>query len=356
MSNNRIIYAAEAVFVGPSPATGAQPSGSILQIHRVQSVGYDYTRSLEDVQQFGLFAPIDRIEQALPTVSMTTSYLATNVHNESGIGLNVNGTTTALANILNDTQKEKNYFIRLVPDGNSAVGYTAFDGGVIGIGNGVLSSYSAQGQVGGFPTAEFSIAALDCSWSLTSSAFDSPAIDPLDGTPINENVTLPFATTGVTGAGTHASVIRPGNITVDIDGAGFGVSGLCIQSYNLQMDFSLEPIVCLGSKFPTSREPTFPINSQLTVEANMRDIGTGRLSNLQCGDQKYDLSVTLRDNTCDGSDGEIKVWYSLKNATLESQSFQSSIGPSKSVTLNFSSPIGGPQETDRGLFISGARQ
>ncbi len=357
MANKQILYAAQALFVGPTPATGAQASGNILQLHRVQSVGYDFSRQLEDVQQYGNYAPIDRIELQLPQVSVNASYLATNVRNESGIGLYVGGDYTALKNILDDTQREKNYFLRIVPDGNGAAGYTGIDGGVVGFGNGVLASYQAQGQVGSFPTAQFTVAALDALWSQTSSNFDSPAINPNNGQPIAQSVTLPVATTGVAN---QLTVLRPGDVTLaasgfnGLAGVGFGISGLSIQSYNLQFDFNINPIQGLGDKFPTSREPQFPVNCQMSVEANMRELGTGRLSLLQCGDTKYDLTVTIRRPTCDGSLGENQIQYRLKQATLESQNFNTSIGPSKSVTLNFSSPIGGPQETDRGLFITGS--
>ncbi len=355
MADKRILYAAQALWVGPTPSTGTQPSGSILQIHRVQSVGYDFTRQLENIQQFGQFAPIDVIEQQLPTVSLNASYLSTNVYNESGIGLYVGGDQTALKNILNDTQRDKNYFLRVTTDGNSAVGYTGIDGAVVSFGNGILGSYQAQGAVGGFPTASFTVQALDAQWTATSSGFNSPAVNPQNGVPLTTGqvgtVTLPVATSGQVG---QLTVLRPGDVTVNLAGAGFGINNLLIQSYNFQADFNLEPLNALGYKFPFSREPTFPIDARLSIEANMRDMGTGRLSNLQCGDTKYDLSVIIRTPTCDGSTGTTKVVYTLKKSTLESQSFNSTIGPSKSVTLNFLSQIGGPQETDRGFFISGS--
>ena len=121
----------------------------------------------------------------------------------------------------------------------------------------------------------------------------------------------------------------------------------------MQTDLNLENLNALGSKYATSREIQFPVNASMSVEALMRDMGTGRLSQLQCGDTKYDLTVTLRTPTCDGTTGTTKAKYTLKGATLESQSFNSTIGPSKSVTLNFTSPIGGVQDVSKGLFISG---
>lgn len=352
MANKRILYAAEALFVGPSPATGVQSTANITQLHRVQSIGYDFTSQLEDVQQMGNYAPIDRKQLQLPNVSLNSSYLATNVRNESGIGLYVGGDKTALFNILSDTEKEKNYFLRIVPDGIGAAGYAGTDGGVVGFGNGVLASYQAQGQVGGFPTASFTVQALDINWTNTSSNFDTPAINPVDGQTIQGVfVTLPVASTGIAN---QVTALEPGDITINLDGAGFGVQNLDIQSYNIQFDLNLEPLVALGSKYPTSREVQFPINCQFSIEANMRDMGTGRLASLRCNIEKYDVGVTLRAPTCDETPGEIKALYTLKGAILESQQFNSTIGPSKTVTLNFSAPIGGPNETDTGLFLSGS--
>ena len=45
--------------------------------------------------------------------------------------------------------------------------------------------------------------------------------------------------------------------------------------------------------------------------------------------------------------------YKLKNAKLDAQSFSSSIGDNKSVTLDFSAQIGGPGQTTLGFFMSG---
>lgn len=349
MPDNRVLYAAQAVLVGPSPATGAQASGNIKQLHRVQSTSYDWQRQLQDVQQFGFFAPIDRVETQLPQVSLNVSYLSTNVANESGIGLYVGGDSTALKNILDGTERDKNYFIKVAPDGNAA-SYTGTSS-VIAFGNGVISNYSAQGQVGSFPTASFTISALDWVSDDTTVNFDHPAVDPQNGQAVTGYVTLPPVTTGIVG---QATALRHGDVTVDLDGAGLGINNLFIQSYNFTFDFNLEETQAFGYKFAAAREPQFPINCQMSIDANVRDIGTGRLSNLSCNDQKYDLSVTVREPRCDGTTGSVKCVYSLKGATLESQNFSDSIGPSKTVTLNFSVPIGGPQETDRGFFLSGA--
>jgi hypothetical protein len=45
--------------------------------------------------------------------------------------------------------------------------------------------------------------------------------------------------------------------------------------------------------------------------------------------------------------------FKLKGAKLDSQEFSSDIGANKTVTLTFSTQVGGPQDTDNGLFING---
>jgi hypothetical protein len=56
-----------------------------------------------------------------------------------------------------------------------------------------------------------------------------------------------------------------------------------------------------------------------------------------------------------GSGGSEQIRYNLKNVTLDSESYSSSIGDNKSVDLTFSATVGGPEDTTNGLFISGQR-
>jgi hypothetical protein len=58
--------------------------------------------------------------------------------------------------------------------------------------------------------------------------------------------------------------------------------------------------------------------------------------------------------TCEGGQGDPQVralQYTLKGAKLTSQSFTSSIGANKTISLEYSAFLGGPSETTKGLFI-----
>ena len=49
----------------------------------------------------------------------------------------------------------------------------------------------------------------------------------------------------------------------------------------------------------------------------------------------------------------IAISYLARDLKIDSESFTSSIGDSKSVTLDFSCQIGGPEQTNVGVFMSG---
>jgi hypothetical protein len=66
-------------------------------------------------------------------------------------------------------------------------------------------------------------------------------------------------------------------------------------------------------------------------------------------DANYDLFVRLKDPT----NTNVHVDYHIKKAKLDSEEFSSAVGDNKSVTLNFSAQVGGPNQTDIGFFMSG---
>ena len=48
------------------------------------------------------------------------------------------------------------------------------------------------------------------------------------------------------------------------------------------------------------------------------------------------------------------VRYRIKNAKLDSESVSSSIGPNKTVDMTFSVSVGGPDDSDNNVFMSGS--
>ena len=379
MARNRVIYQSEALYVGPTPIAADHDRDNVLQLQRVQSANYSFNLERQDVNQFGELASIDRVILSAPTVSLDFSYLVANLYNESGLGFTTLDSDhleyiSCISGILNKTSDEKNYFIKTVKEGADALDIDShpdsdtFDEGAaghltqstIGIGNGFITSYTAEGSVGNFPTATVNVEALNMVINSGASGFAVPSVNPSDGTAITAyDVNLP--TQASTPANDDTSVLRPGQVTVSIvdteqafDGTAFDEMGVLvsdakIQSYNISFDLGRTPLEKLGSKFAFAREIDFPVTITASIEANVGELTTGNLADMISTDQNYDLFVRLKDPT----NTDINVDYHIKKAKLDSEEFSSAIGDNKSVTLNFSAQVGGPSQNDIGFFMSG---
>ena len=356
MPRNRIIYQSKVLFVSNTPATGAA-DGVTNQLHRIQTISDNVGIGRQDINQMGVLAAIGREIIDQPTVGLNFSYYLTNVLNEENLGLLTDGTATAISGFLDRTDDEKNYFVVVVPEGNDAVGYVpSTNAYTVGIGNGFLSSYSVEARVGGFATVTCGVQGLNLQ-AVTGIGGANPAVNPVNGIQVTGNVTIGTITTGVTG---QATALRPGDVTITLtaddggseDPVAVDFSDAKIQAFTMSFDLNREPLQKLGSRFAFSREISFPVTVQGTVEANLGDLQTGNLADILCNDRNYTLTATIRKPSCTG-DGAIAVIYELKAVKLDSEDFNSSIGPGDTVTLQYSTQLGGPQDTTRGLFISG---
>jgi len=362
MPRNRIIYQSEALYAGPSPATGDHFSGGntgtnlVNQLHRIQSANYSFNITRQDVNQFGELGAIDRVILESPTVSVDFSYILNSFGNEEFLGFGPLDTTdvTCISGLLNKTSDERNYFIRTVAEGSDAnsIGTGAANQNVIAIGNGFITSYSTEASVGNFPTASVSVEGLNMQFDNGVSGNYIPAVLPSNGSKItSKKYALSSATSSI--AQGSLSALRPGdiNLTIDQPSGGATISDAKIQSYTLSFDLARTPLQKLGSKFAFAKEINFPVTVSMQVQAEVGDLTTGTLADIIATDRTYDLSVIIKHPTS-GTDHMI---YKLEGAKLDSQEFSSSIGANKAVTLNFSTQINGPSVTDRGLFMSGVK-
>jgi len=380
MPRNRIIYQSEALYAGPAPATGLhygtftpgiggnsnvmnESTSLVKQLQRIQTANYSFNVERTDVNQYGQLAAIDRVILNSPTVSLDFSYLLGNLSNENILGLTIasgssDSTVSAISGFLNKTSDERNYFIRTTPEGTDAVGLTSSssgDNGVIGIGNGTITSYSTEGSVGNFPTTTINVEGLNMNFQKGISGNFVPAVNPVNGSPLQNYYQLSQATQNVgVGIGNTISALRPGDITLSLSdslASGVDVNSMNIQSYTLSLDLGRTPIQRLGNKFAFTREIDFPLTVSLSVEAQVTEMNAGNLATLVADDSAtYTPSITIKSPT----DSTVTMAkFLLKGAKLDSQEYSTDIGSNKSVTLTFSSQIGGPQDTTNGLFING---
>ena len=392
ISHNRIMANNQVLYVGPSPSTGShfisgtatnktaegQPPPSntgnlIKQLYRIQSCNYSWNVNRVNVNQFGELAAIDRVILDPPTVNLSFSYLLSNMYNESGLGFHTVGLYSAISGFLDKTQEDRNYWLKVVPEGEDGVGSTSsnIDTFTYGFGNGFLTSYSTQGAVGGFPTVDVNVECLNMSFD-TGISGQVPAIVPVDGNRVPKHrYVLPTAS-GSPGTGyLDISVLRPGDITLDFrereaedegaligtttayNTAGVSITDAHIQSYNLSFNLGREMMQRLGSKYAFSREVSFPVDVNLSVDAIVTQITTGSLHDIVNCDKSYDVTINLRKPACPGDPQPVICRYQLKNAKLDSQSYSSDIGSNQRVTLSWTAQVGSARQTGIGLIMSG---
>ncbi len=389
MARNRQVYQTDLVYVGPTGArnctgshmssiasvyaeTGYWATGEnmVAPLYRVQRVGWNMTKNLTDVNQFGELAAIDRIPLTPPTVTLNMDYILANLINEKLIGFSVQGPNEAeismISGMLAGNTTPKNFFLKTVSEGADAIDNAATNYNVIAIGNGYVSSYTAQGAVGGFPTASVTVDALN----IQSDAFVAsptagrgwpiPAVKPSDGSAITGWwYKLPTGTTSLNNATLTAnaglSALRPGDISLSLglNTAGdtfFDPNDIKIQSFNLSFNLNQEDLNKLGSKYAYAKVPTFPVTCSMQVEAIAGDFVTGSLTEIVDNNFSYNPSVTMYSP---GSSTEVIAKFTLKNAKLDTQASDLNIGSQKTFSMTFNSQVGGPENVTAGLFASG---
>jgi hypothetical protein len=179
MARNKINYAAQGFFVGPSPATGyhfatgtcGTDSGVnttlVNELYRIQGIDYSFNFQKDNLGQFGDLAPIDLVAVNAPTVNFNYSYLSSNFLNEKNIGFVISSgnLVNCLSGILSDNE-DRNYFLAIhAPDGEDLHNNPNFNldsnGNIIGFGNSVITNYSFNAAVGSFPTVNIQNDALN---------------------------------------------------------------------------------------------------------------------------------------------------------------------------------------------------
>ena len=296
MARKRIIYQSEALYAGKTGAASA------TQLHRVQDISHSVDVTRTDVNEFGTLAALSREIIESPTVSLDFSYFIVDGDNENnGLGFDTGGSNNALSKIIDTAQgeDERNYFIVTVGEGDDVRAVS--NAGVIGIGNGYITSYTVDASVGEIPSASVSVEGANIRFQTGVSSAGNPSIDVSDGSAIAGTVTIPAGSTG----SLSAAALRPGDVTItfgssnlQMGGAvlpGMGSETANVQSFSLDMPLSRTPLNRIGNAFPFSRELDFPINATLSVTANLTSISEGALRDLICNDaDKRDITITMK--------------------------------------------------------------
>ena len=394
---NRVIFQSDALFVSPTPSTGAQflastiygngtdPFGNlsqqysgtnlINQLFRVTSCNYSFQIPRKDVNQFGELAFIDRVIVEQPTVTLDFSYYLASFANEKSLGLTVSSTganywVNCISGILTQTSDDKDYYVYEAPEGNDVdnnyAAMSATNGKTYAFGNGFLSSYQVEAAVGNLPTVSIKVEALNMAIHTGSQGNSVPAVNPADGSRVTgwfyelpTGITSPSGGIGDLGI----TALRPGDISLNVYNSGtltnyaqFGVTPSTIsgapQTFRISCDLRRENLLKLGSKFAYDKAVQFPITVSCSIDGLVTDLNTGDISALICNDQPYDVVLGIARPGC-GAGRPNVVNYFLRGVTLDSQNYTLGLNDNKKFTMNFSTQIGSATQLYRGLYMSG---
>lgn len=370
MSRNRVIYQSESLYVSKDVASTA--SGDHEELIRVQSANYGFTINRQDVNQYGNLARIDSLVLEPPTVNFDFSYYLTDGFNEKALGFDVTENSQFVSGFL-ETSSGNNFYILTSDEGQDAATMEGTDAySLIGLGNAFLSDYTVDLSVGALPTASVSFEASNINsqnGQVSGNAGQPdqpftgslPSVDPTLGDVLEG--TMAATVPQNTGQG-GPTALRPGDIVLSFpgfvgggDATGTltnltGAGGFHVQSASISVPLSRTPIERVGTKFPFARVVDFPVNATMTVNAVLNEIEAGNLSELIAGCASVEgKEVSILLKSCEG-DPSIK--WTLKGATLDSESWSSSIGSNKTVDITFGVQLGGIEDTSKGIVCSGA--
>ncbi len=392
MARNRLIFQSEAVYVGPSPATGAhtvsgqtfpglygnvpgQLSGNsvINPLVRIQSANYSFQVPRTDVNQFGELAAIDRVILEQPSVNLDLSYIFANFANEKYIGLTVTPTgqtqqISCISGILTKVSDEHNFFIVDSLEGqdvNNNASINVAGTNTYAFGNMFLSSYTFNAAVGQLPTVDVRFEGLNLTVQTGIYGNSIPAVFPSDGSRVSGwfySLVTPTSNANPGTGDLAISALRHGDMTLTVFQSGSTleyvemgatpspVSG-AVQGARFSYDLRRESLQKLGTRFAYSKEVQYPLSVSCSINGLVRDLNTGDLATFICTDNTYDVELSIKRPGCDAN-RPVVAKYRLLGAKLDSQSYSLGIGNNKTFTLDFSRQIGSPTQ-NVGLFFSG---
>jgi len=386
-------------------STGSLASGISLlkKMDRIQNCNFNFSINRQDINEFGKLARLDSIVMESPTVSLDFSYYVTDGFNERLLGFNsysANDSNTienvqAISGLLNDLQGN-NYYILTVDEGEDVVlGNLTPSSSIVAIGNGFISEYGFEASVGAIPTASITVEAFniksDANASVTtvttgaapatsvvgadivSITGTSPAID-LSSSPANKFTSVGTAYkldysrafsgaigasagvnfTGFTTGASNVTALRPGDLVLtlptsdgiaDINGNGQAH----IQSFSFTLPLSRTVLQRLGNTFGFARAINVPINMDVTINGIVSELESLNLFDKLGSPTARTLVISLKD-----SSSAQKIVYTVKGAIFQGESYSENLGDNQTVDLTYSVQIGGANDANNGLFMSGS--
>tara|TARA_A200000159_G_C7324793_1_gene340444 strand:+ start:320 stop:1633 length:1314 start_codon:yes stop_codon:yes gene_type:complete len=364
----------------------------VRQLHRIQGINHSFQTNFIDINEYGRLARIEKTFLETPNVTLDFEYYLADGYNEQVVGFIIDGKHQALRKHImpQDRLFGQNFFIVQVPDGHDVIhanldDFNEEDVGVIGIGNAFLSQYALTAEVGSAPKARLSYEAANIRSYKGFKNLPIPAYDfsnQDDCFSSNKKFSIPntyesflYETLPDQVEDIHfeqGSVgVGPGDLRISLDNAGYISQNLKeindysdgaahIQGFTINVPMGSTKLSRIGTSLEYHRSYNFPAKIDIQVRALMGDIRESKGLCELGTTQKHNLVLIMQDPrslcNCNGilQQEYMKMAFYIKGAVLDAEGFSSSIGDNKVVDLNFSAQIGGPEDSDSGLFIYGS--
>ena len=399
MSRNRISYNIEDVFIGSPPGetstsitgvTGNGLSYQILQrLNKIQSFDYSFDLPKQTVNVLGRTSSNFEEATSPASVNIDFSYLSDGINNEERMGFSVqkqagqfpeNISTPFVSGLLDKTADKRNIYLAIKGEGEGDIheystgdypfpttGFsslnvldvaspTAGDQDYIVFQNCYYNRYDVTFGVGELATVNVG--------AVADNAIFQKGLTTGVGIPYINTQTAETGFSGVslvvpkyvnpnnTTIANMPQVIMPSHINVSITTEAtekqiIEFTNDSVQSCDISLDLSREPVTYLGHKLYADRQLQFPIDFSVGFDYVVSGHQSGNLMDNFNNSGKYNINIDFITGNL------LAMNYKASGLNLESIGTSSSIGSNKSSSLAFRGQFD-LDEQKRGFFVSGS--
>lgn len=330
-----ITYENIALFQSDTPAHDAlSNSGENLSfVPLVQSINFSTDVDRSDAGALGTKDFVDQSNRNAPDVQFSINTIET-------FGSLFSGLLTGY-NVRENLNVDSNFYAVIGDEKGVDVSSQSLSGkDLLSFGNCFLNGISVSQSVGGLISSEYSYVGsniqaqqLEQNGNLFSG--DCPSIN-LTGDQTQEKKVL-FNEINSYYSNSAKNVMPSYSTNVTISGSGsvgnFLINSDSIQTFDLDLQVNRKTIYSIGKKFPLFRKAIFPSRGSFNFSNLVSNFEVnGERANLKDflnSDESYTLNISGKDIDYNSFD------FQINDMKLGSQSYDSSIGPSSSVSLGF---------------------
>lgn len=341
-SHNQLLYCSSG-----NSNSNQTISGSLIPLSRIQ----DYSLDINYPYYQGTDLNNNIISQNInrTTATLGLNYFPIDLKNEFIFGF-YSGTGQSTFSSLDE---EKNIFIRFSQFGFDANLSNKTTDYCLGLGNGVINSYSLSTAIGNPLQSNINWEFLNIQSYTGCSGQNVPTFNHNTQELSTGKFTL-FA--GNSFVENSISIIRDRDITLSFStGTCMGIqltgaNSCYVQNFNLALNFDRSQILELGKKYPSERNILYPINYDFSTEVVMNGLTEDNISDYFCENKKYNILLNCRKQIeCTGNSSLFNIF--INGLKLERQTFNANLSGPNTISLSFKGLIANSFDLDNNIWI-----